>query len=264
MKVYRHICDGSAGLSVDATRFLVANDETEIIHLYLNNNQTAEPIASYDFTDLLRDDPDNECDLEGSAEIGETIYWIGSHGRNRKGKLRPNRHRLFATRFAAKKSRVKLTWSGRYDRLAEDLCDLNNWEGAGEPRTESVVEALIAATQLSEKRVKKLAPKKSGLNIEGLAARPDGSALLIGLRNPIPDAKALLIPLKNPAALVSGRETEARFGSPIEFDFDGLGIRSIGYVAGADGICHHCRAEPERGPLPSLPLVRCRSRCGRL
>ena len=230
MKVYRHICDGSAGLSVDTTRFLVANDETEIIHLYRNDNQTAEPIDAFDFTDLLRDDPDNECDLEGSAEIGETVYWIGSHGRNRKGKLRPNRHRLFATRLAAKKSTVKLTWDGRYDDLARDLCDLNNWESASEAGTRSVVEALIAATRLSERKVKKLAPKKFGLNIEGLAARPDGSALLIGLRNPIPDAKALLIPLNNPAALISNGATQARFGRPIEFDLDGLGIRSIGYV----------------------------------
>jgi len=45
MKVYRHICDGSAGLAVDETRFLVANDETEIIHLFRNDTKPAEPIA---------------------------------------------------------------------------------------------------------------------------------------------------------------------------------------------------------------------------
>ncbi|MCE6966894.1 hypothetical protein, partial [Cereibacter sphaeroides] len=37
-----------------------------------------------------------EADLEGLSRIGDTVYAITSHGRNKDGKFRPNRHRLFA------------------------------------------------------------------------------------------------------------------------------------------------------------------------
>ena len=63
-----------------------------------------------------------------------------------------------------------------------------------------------------------------GLNIEGLAATPEGS-LLIGLRNPLHQGRALLVPLLNPDDLLTG--APARFGAPVEFDLGQRGIRSI-------------------------------------
>ena len=66
-----------------------------------------------------------------------------------------------------------------------------------------------------------------GLNIEGLAATPNGK-LLIGFRNPIPGGLALVVPIENPKGLVKGKK--AKFGSPIELDLGGRGIRSIELV----------------------------------
>ena len=70
-----------------------------------------------------------------------------------------------------------------------------------------------------------------GLNIEGLAATPEGH-LLIGLRSPVVDGKALILTLKNPnEVLAIGAAAKAPvFGPPIEPPLDGLGIRSIDYA----------------------------------
>ena len=53
---------------------------------------------------------------------------------------------------------------------------------------------------------------------------------MIGFRNPIPAGKALLIPLLNPNEVVDGRP--ARFGSALQLDLGGLGIRDIAWHKG--------------------------------
>ena len=69
-----------------------------------------------------------------------------------------------------------------------------------------------------------------GLNIEGLAATPEGG-LLIGFRNPLRDGRALVVPLHNPAGIIEGER--ARPGAPIELDLGRRGIRSIELVGSA-------------------------------
>jgi Protein of unknown function (DUF3616) len=74
----------------------------------------------------------------------------------------------------------------------------------------------------------KVAPKeKNALNIEGLAATPQGT-LLIGFRNPIPDGKALIVPLNNPVDVIQGN-ARAQLGRPILLSLGRLGIRDIEY-----------------------------------
>ncbi|MGC8990723.1 MAG: DUF3616 domain-containing protein, partial [Verrucomicrobiia bacterium] len=76
---------------------------------------------------------------------------------------------------------------------------------------------------LSEASTK--APKDAGgLNIEGLAAAPDGR-MLIGFRNPVSDSLALIVPLLNPKEVIAG--SEPRLGDPIQVDLGGLGIRDM-------------------------------------
>ena len=64
--------------------------------------------------------------------------------------------------------------------------------------------------------------------MEGLAARPDGSSLLIGLRNPVANGRAVLIPFLNPREVVNG-EAKPKLGTPITLDLGGRGIRSLDY-----------------------------------
>src|SRR5207302_3726157 len=54
-----------------------------------------------------------EADLEAATALGNRIFWIGSHGRNKDGKERPNRCRLFATDFKIDNGQVQLAFAGR-------------------------------------------------------------------------------------------------------------------------------------------------------
>jgi len=84
--------------------------------------------------------------------------------------------------------------------------------------------------QFKFSRAAKIHSDKPGtLNIEGLAATPDGH-LLIGFRTPTPQGKALVIPLLNPEAVMEG--AAASFGDAALLDLNGLGIRSLEYHHG--------------------------------
>jgi len=121
-----------------------------------------------------------ECDLEGSAKIGDVIFWIGSHARNNNAEEKKERHVLFATKLSGSGKDAKLEIAGKvYTKLLDDL----------------VSDPALAPFDLASRH---LAPKDEGaLNIESLAA--DGDKLWIGFRSPINKAKeALLVPLLNP------------------------------------------------------------------
>jgi hypothetical protein len=65
---------------------------------------------------------------------------------------------------------------------------------------------------------------KADLNIEGLAATPEGE-LLVGLRDTV-DGKALVVPFHNPAEVVEHNKPP-EFGTPQPLDLKGNGIRSL-------------------------------------
>jgi hypothetical protein len=208
------MCDASAGIALSDDLFVAADDESNTLRTY-SRSRPGEPVHElvlHNFLLIGRGDP--EADIEGAAQVGDVVYWITSHGRNKDGKFRPSRQRFFATR-------------------------LNQ---TGEPRLEpagkiypGLLRDLSTAPQLRKFRLdqaSQLAPKdKGGLNIEGLCSRPDGS-LLIAFRNPVPSKNALIIPLLNPAELVAGKGPRAKFGEPIQLDFDRNGIRDLMQQAG--------------------------------
>ena len=151
-----------------------------------------------------------EADIEGAALLGDTCFWITSHGRNRKGKWRPARHHLFAT------SQLRVVGATRRDVGA----------------ALATVPELAAAIGPEGERAPGLAPKVGGLNIEGLAAGPDGASLLIGLRNPLVDGRAVVVTLRNPDQVVNAGAAP-ELGEPILLRLEApgggpLGVRSIG------------------------------------
>lgn len=204
---YRGPCDASAAVPLDADHFVVAGDEDNILRVYSRGRR--DPVGETPLAAFL-DTGDKESDLEGAAVVGKRIYWIASHGRNSKGKLRPDRQRFFATDIVPG-AQPGVTPAGTpYRGLLDDLAAAPTLAGL----------PLGDATQLAPE-----AP--GGLNIEGLAAMPDGS-LLVALRNPVPNGRALLVPLLNPAELVQPRSgRKARFGEPILLELRGRGVRSI-------------------------------------
>lgn len=217
---YNGPCDASAAVALDASHFIVANDENNTLRIY-RQGQPA-PVASLNLANFLATAADEESDIEGAAAIGSRIFWITSHGRNSKGKARPARQRFFATEIVASQPPTVKPVGQAYGNLLRDM---------------------LAAETLKPYRLDEAASRPpeadGGLNIEGLAATADGK-LLIGLRNPLTQQRALIIPLDNPDHVISGQR--AHFGEPFELNLGQRGIRSIerlgtGYliVAGPTG-----------------------------
>lgn len=223
------MCDASAAVMLDEDTFIVADDEQNVLAVY-NANRGGGPMASVDWEHLFvsgqGSDAPEEADIEGAARIGNRIYWIASHGRNKKGKWKSDRHQFFAVEVTRNEEAFQLTPTGRYHDLALDMVS------APELR-ELALDNVVKAKSAKEKQ---LAPKKEGLNIEGLAAAPDGRSLLIALRNPRLDDGAVLVPLLNPAAVLREGQ-KPRFGKPIVLDLAmnvhgmrvNLSVRSIEY-----------------------------------
>ena len=198
-------CDASAAVALDATHFIVGDDEHNTLHIY-RQDQPA-PVASLNLANFLATTANEESDIEDAAAIGSRIYWITSHGRNSKGKARPARQRFFATDVVPGQPPTVKPVGRAYADLLRDM---------------------LAADTLKPYRLDAAARRPpeaaGGFNIEGLAATADGK-LLIGLRNPLPQQRALLIPLDNPDEVIAGKR--ARFGEPILLDLAQRGIRSI-------------------------------------
>ena len=211
---HQGICDASGAFALDNNRFIVANDEDNLLRVY-SADESGKPDTIIDINNYF---PNNlkkkEVDIEVATELNGLIYWITSHGRNKNGEQKPLRHQFFAN---------KITDSGK-----------PTLEQVGNSYTQLVFKDMFQDERLKKyelEKAEKLAPKEEGgLNIEGLTATPNGE-LLIGFRNPIPGGKALILPLTNPLDLIQKPETEvnAIFGEPIELDLGGLGIRSIEY-----------------------------------
>lgn len=212
IRSYEGMCDASAVVSLEGDKFVVANDEDNILRIYRLGQ--SKP---------LRDDQDlsaflesgAEVDIEGAARVGSRIYWITSHGANRNAKPRPERRRFFATDIVTEGDDLRLVPVGQPYR--ELVADLVKWDDTN--RFDFPVLA-------------QRAPEAGGLNIEGLVARPDGT-LLLAFRSPVVDGVATLVPILNPAEMVSG--AAARLGPPIALDLGGLGIRSIETLPGGPG-----------------------------
>lgn len=238
-QVYSEICDASAAVAIDPAHFLVAHDEGDTLYLFRNDgfaltDGQVQPLKTFDFKTELQIQNNKESDIEGAAKVDNRVFWITSHGRNKKGKIRKNRYRLFATDIVGTSSKTDLLFFGAYANLAVDIQKPENWRVPQSEVTLRSIESLIASLRLDEKKVKSLKPKKDGLNIEALAALPDKSGLLIGLRNPVPDGNALIIPLLNANELVGGEADSAKFGQPIFLNLRGRGIRSMDYVPAID------------------------------
>jgi hypothetical protein len=220
--IFRGACDASGAVPLSAQRFVVADDEDNILRVY-DADAGGEPRSQTDLSAALglplegkKHPKAAELDLEAATTVGERAYWLTSHGRNKKGKLAPARLHFFATSTFVDERGDALQLVGHpYDRLVDDLAAAPHLAGFG----------LADAAQRAPKA-------EGGLNIEGLTAAPDGP-MLLGFRNPVPQGRALVVPLLNPAALVDAPDGgPARFGAPILLDLGQRGVRSLSWWRG--------------------------------
>lgn len=206
------ICDGSAGVALSAGYIVVANDENNVLSIYQSDTGSV-PVGRVQLSRILGvgGRPNREADIEAAATVGDTAYWITSHP-SENGAALLDRHRFFATLEERTSSIPTVRPAGRvYGGLVNAMLG-----------DTTLVRYGIAAAS------RRPAPEAGGLNIEGLAATPDGR-LLIGFRSPVPDGRALIVPIENPADVIF-RDRPPRFGSAVTVALGGRGIRSIEYV----------------------------------
>lgn len=262
--VYRGAGDASAAVAITEDMFIAADDENNILRVY-KTTKDGLPLFSYDMTEFLGVEPEYpEADIEGATIIGQRIYWITSHGRNKDGKMRPNRYRFFATTIKIDNGNVTISPVGKPCKtLIHSLVKTETMRHLGLDKATQFDE-----TELTKKERERLAPKEEGLNIEGLCASADGKTIYIGFRNPRPidratgHRKAIVVPLNNPRRIVENGEAPI-FGEPILWNLSGLSIRSMEYspfhrayfiiVGGPDESSNYAlyrwSGEREKGPV---------------
>jgi hypothetical protein len=210
------MCDASAVVVLDQDQILVAQDERNTAAVYdfaTGGAPTQElPLGPLLFVREPKDAAASkpEADLEGLARAGDLLFFVASNGRDSKGAIDLNRHRIGSGVLAKGPS----GWTiAPQDGLAAFMhTNLRDVLG-------SVPD--IATSIGTKEKDDTLAPEKGGLNIEGLAALPDGT-LMIGLRSPTPNGQALVVRAR--AATWPCHVDDADL---FRLDLGGSGVRSI-------------------------------------
>ena len=220
MTKYNEMCDASAAIALDDSHFIVANDEDNLLRIYRVDQ--SHPVRTYDlsrFLGIAYDDKSPESDIEGAARIGEFLFFISSHGRDKKGRRRENRYQFFAVKIGRDLNMEPVGHA--YHNLMDGLVRVKALQKT----------ALYDSYLPHKKKVEKLAPKKNGVNVEGLATIPGTDKLIIGFRNPVPTGKAILVVLQNPVQVVLQGE-RPKFGDVVFLPLGNRGVRDIAFHAG--------------------------------
>jgi hypothetical protein len=213
--------DASTALALDASWMLVGDDESNVLSVYPRSGGAA--VAQWDYS---KNGPmlAKELDLEASAKVKDALYLIGSHSNKKDGgDAMADRGHLFEVKIEGTGSATRVTYVGKFSDLENQLVawDRGDAHGLG---ADHFGFANSAAAGITPERV-------DGFSIEGLVGAPNDSALWLGFRAPLASAgartSALIVPLTNYAALVAGTASAAAFGTPIELDLGGRGIRAI-------------------------------------
>jgi hypothetical protein len=215
---FKGMCDASGAVPLDANRFMVADDEDNVLRVYdaVKGGEavdtfvlTAEELGIQQLKKIhpKTGKPRNfELDIEAATYIDGTSFWITSHARNSKRKQKSERFQFIGLRRDAARQ---------------------NWEFIGKPH-DGLLPALIADPRFAPYDLVQAADKGAeevgGLNIEGMTARAQGG-VFIGFRNPVPQGRALVVALLNPEKVILGEKPQ--FLDPIELDLKGLGVRGL-------------------------------------
>ncbi len=219
--------DASTAIALPDNFMIVADDEANVLRVYPRAGGAAVKEWSYklDGPKLTK-----ELDLEAGTRIGDTLYLTGSNSNKKDGAdAASDRSHLFAVKVSGTGAATAFDYVGQFALLEAQLIawDSGNAHGLG---ANHFGFAVSAGAGIAPERV-------DGFSIEGMTSAPGDTALWLGFRAPQTGgtvrSKALIVPLQNYAALVAGTATQAAFGTPIELELGGRGIRSID--KGTDG-----------------------------
>jgi hypothetical protein len=206
--------NASTAIDVGGGYFLVGDDSFNDIALY-QAGVSGPPVATWNFDSSMGVKDTSQLDLEASARIGNTIYWVGSEGNSSTAPYdyKPNRTIIFATTLSGSGASASLSFVGFYKNMRADLI---NWDIANGNRYGfNAGSGGIASGGQTPKEI-------NGFNIEGAEFAAGGSGTLyLGFRAPIVPAvaggQALVVPITNLASLISGSGDtgSASFGTPL-------------------------------------------------
>ena len=213
---YSGIGNASAMIDVGGGYYVVGDDETNVLYLYQQG--VTAPVKTYDFTSKFPNG-DTEIDIEAAAKVGNRIYWTGSQSNKDNGDLAPSRSTVFATDISGSGASTSLSYVGAYTGLRTDMI---NWDAAN---GKTLGLAASAASGVGGHTT-------SSFNVEGLEFAPGStSTAYFAFRAPLEStssrSKALVVPVTNLDQLVTGAASKATFGSAIQMNLGGLGIRDI-------------------------------------
>lgn len=219
--------DASTAFALPDGFMIVADDEANVLRVYPRAGGAAVLEWSYA---LNGPKLTKELDLEAGTRIGDTLYLTGSNSNSKDGgDAMADRSHLFAVKVAGTGAATTFDYLGQFSALESQLVawDAGNGHALG---ANHFGFAASAAAGIAPERV-------DGFSIEGMTSAPGDTALWLGFRAPLADAgaraKGLIVPLQNANALLAGTATQATFGTPIELELGGRGIRSID--KGSDG-----------------------------
>lgn len=211
---------GSAGVALDDTYMLVADDDSQIIHLY-NRTTSGKPLRSIDMSPYLNlrdtssDGAIRDLDIEGATRIGNRVFWLTSHSNRDSGSASPNRYRLFAIDVSGQGASIDFDFVGFYGGLRDDLIA---WGQSHSYRFSNAAED------------GKNPLNAEGFNIEAFSIAPNQVNAYIGFRAPlVGDNKAVIAVLENFVGWFNNGvpNTRPQIGNPIELDLGGRGIRAM-------------------------------------
>jgi hypothetical protein len=216
-RYYSGAGNGSSAIDVGNGYMIVADDESNVLRLY-HERVSGPPVKTFDFTKLLPNGT-AEIDIESSARSGNTLYWMGSLSNKKSGKLAPERDIVFAATLTGSGASSELSYLGSYTHLREDMVA---WDEAnGNPL--GLAASTASGVPSNEAR---------GFNAEGLEfAKGSSSTAYIGFRAPQEPpnerAAALIVPVTNFSSLIGGGASKATFGTALQWNLGGRGVREI-------------------------------------
>lgn len=259
-RYYTGAADASTAQDVGDGYVILGDDENNTLRLY-RRGVSGGPVKTWDFTAQMGNP--EEIDIESSARVGNTIYWLGSMGNSKKGNLKPDRAILFSTQVSGSGAATELSFGGYYRGLREDLI---HWDEANGNHFGFAAGAANG----------QIAKEINGFNAEGLEFAPGSSSTAyIGFRAPLVPAtaggKALVVPVTNLSSLASGGQNttvHASFGEPILMDLGGLSVREIrknasdeylivagSYKAGGEFALYSWDGKPADAPVKSQTVL---------
>ena len=186
---YIGICEPSGGAFIDATRFVVASDESNVLRIY--DVTSPAIVASVSLVDILGHD---KSDLEDAALGADIIYWTASQSLSSSGKDK-KRKVVFATRIVVQDG------------------------------VKTLAPPVVVREDFRPELLRLSGSTDDKINIEGLAIAP-GDGLFFGFRNLVA-GKAAVVMLKDASAALGSHAHVGEFSLVALLDLGGRGIRSL-------------------------------------